>query len=90
MPPDFAGSRRSELLPLLERGHKDVKLSREELDKIVCWIDLLVPYCGDYVEANAWSEAERQTYERFEIKRRRSEQIEQEGIREMLHRQASR
>ena len=24
--------------------------------KLACWIDLLVPYCGDYREANAWSQ----------------------------------
>jgi hypothetical protein len=41
-----------------------VELSPEELDRIACWIDLLVPYCGDYVESNAWSEDERDFYER--------------------------
>ena len=58
LPPYFAGSARSELLTLLEKGHQGVKLSREELDKLACWIDLLVPYCGDYREANAWTEEE--------------------------------
>ena len=55
LPPYFAGAARSELLTLLEKGHKGVKLSREELDKIACWMDLLVPYCGNYREANAWT-----------------------------------
>jgi hypothetical protein len=50
------GAARSRLIGLLEAGHKDVRLSREEMDKIACWIDLLVPYCGDYAEANTWGE----------------------------------
>jgi hypothetical protein len=33
-----------------------IKLSRKELDMLAAWIDLVVPYCGDYLEANAWSE----------------------------------
>ena len=58
LPPYSAGAAKSRLMTLLEQGHGDVKLSREEIDKIACWIDLLVPFCGDYLEANAWSEAE--------------------------------
>ena len=58
LPPYFAGATRSELFAMLEAGHKGVKLSREELDKVACWLDLLVPYCGDYREANAWTAEE--------------------------------
>jgi hypothetical protein len=28
------------------------------MDKLAAWIDLVIPFCGDYVEANAWSEGE--------------------------------
>jgi hypothetical protein len=28
-------------------------------------IDLLVPYCGDYTEASAWTKAERKMYQNF-------------------------
>jgi len=33
--------------------HKGVILSREEFDTFACGIDLGVPFCGDYREANA-------------------------------------
>ena len=84
LPPRFAGSGRSELLTMLEQGHQGVKLAREELDKIACWIDLLVPYCGDYREANAWTKAEMQKYERYAEKRRQMEEVEQQNIDAML------
>jgi len=82
--PYSGGSARSALLPLLETGHKEVRLSQEELDKIACWIDLAVPYCGSYIEANAWTEAEMKRYERFAEKRRQMEVIDQESIRALL------
>jgi len=84
LPPYFAGATRSELLPLLEQGHQGVKLSREELDKISCWIDLLVPYCGDYREANAWTEEEMKKHERYAEKRRQMEEVEQQNIDALL------
>ena len=84
LPPYTAGATRSELLTLLESGHQGVKLSREELAKIACWIDLLVPYCGDYREANAWTEAEMKKHERYVEKRREMEEKEQQGIDAML------
>jgi len=84
LPPYAAGSTRSELLPLLEKGHQGVKLSREELDKIACWIDLLVPYCGDYREANAWTAEEMKKHERYPEKRRQMEEVEQQNIDAML------
>ena len=84
LPPYFAGAARSELLALLGQGHKGTKLSREELDKIACWIDLLVPYCGDYTEANTWTPEEMQRYQHDAIKRTRMEEIEQDNIRELL------
>jgi hypothetical protein len=84
LPPDFAGAARSELLTLLEEGHQGVKLSREELDKVACWIDLLVPYCGDYREANAWTEDEMKRHERYAEKRRQMEEVEQQNIDAML------
>jgi hypothetical protein len=86
LPPYSAGAARSELLPLLQKGHQGVKLSREELDKLACWIDLLVPYCGDYREANAWTEEEMKKYERYAEKRRAMEELEQQNIDAMLGR----
>jgi len=87
LPPYSAGANRSGLLTLLDQGHQGVKLSREELDKIACWIDLLVPYCGDYREANAWTEKEMKKYERYAEKRRQMEEAEQQNIDAMLGRE---
>lgn len=84
LPPRFAGSIRSALPEMLEKGHYGVKLSREEQDKIHCWIDLMVPYCGDYTEANAWSEAEKEKYQRYLDKRRRMETEERGNIEALL------
>jgi len=84
LPPYSAGGARSGLLTMLEQGHQGVKLSREELDKIACWIDLLVPYCGNYREANAWTEDEMKKHERYAEKRRQMEEVEQQNIDAML------
>jgi len=86
LPPRFAGAGESELLTMLEQGHQGVKLSREELDKLACWIDLLVPYCGDYREANAWTAEEMKKHERYAEKRRQMEEAEQQNIDAMLGR----
>jgi hypothetical protein len=69
LPPYSAGATRSPLLKVLEKGHYEVKLDAVEMEKIACWIDLLVPFCGDYTEAAAWTPEERQKYERYFAKR---------------------
>ncbi len=84
LPPCIAGSTRSGLLPLLEGGHGGVQLAREELEKIACWIDLFVPYCGDYTESNAWTEEEMAKYRRYLEKRRRMEAEERGNIEELI------
>jgi len=81
LPPYYRGSATSELMTILEQGHEEVKLSTEEMDKIACWIDLLVPYCGDYWEANAWSDGEREFYARAAAKRGQWESVEEDNIR---------
>ncbi len=71
-------------MPLLRNGHFDVELSREELEKIACWIDLLVPYCGDYMEANAWGKADKAKYRHFQQKRETMEAIERKNIEALI------
>jgi hypothetical protein len=80
LPPYHAGAATSRLMTMLEEGHHDVRLSREELEKMACWIDLLVPFCGDYTEAHAWSDDELQRYHHYLEKRRGMEAIERENI----------
>ena len=46
------GSNRSRLVPFLEPAHYDVRLSAEELDRVVTWIDLNAPYYPVYASAH--------------------------------------
>ncbi|MGB2824734.1 MAG: hypothetical protein WBF17_27430, partial [Phycisphaerae bacterium] len=87
LPAYYAGAARSELITMLRQGHNDVKLSREEMDKLACWIDLLVPFCGDYTEANSWNDTEKAKYTRYQSKRERMEALERENIKALLERQ---
>jgi len=68
LPPYHKGAAKSGMMKMLEKGHEKVKLSKEEMDKLACWIDLLVPYCGDYVESNSWDDPRTQSHNGF-IKR---------------------
>ncbi len=83
LPPISGGATRSGLLELLRNEHKNVKLSPEEFAEIACWIDLLVPYCGDYLEANAWTDDELKKYEHYAAKRRQMESLEQESLKNL-------
>jgi hypothetical protein len=87
LPPYSTGSARSRLIELLDAGHEGVELSREERDKLRAWIDLCVPYCGDYREAHAWNPAEVEKYDHFEAKRDRLAAEERANIEAMLQRQ---
>jgi len=69
LPPYSAGASRSKLVRVLEEGsHYGVKLSKPELDRFIVWIDLLVPYAGDYTEAMGASQIP--NYSHFLEKRR--------------------
>lgn len=54
IPPYSFGSSKSRLMQYLEPGHYGVRLTQQEKDRVACWIDLNVPYCGSYMEANKW------------------------------------
>jgi hypothetical protein len=89
LPPYAAGSARSGLFPLLARGHHGVRSSREEWDKLACWIDFLVPFCGDCLEAHAWTPEELATFEKFTRKRRQMEDQERRNCQAwQAHQQA--
>ena len=49
IPPYSWGSHRSRLVDILREGHYDVKLSREDFERIVTWIDLNTPYYPSHV-----------------------------------------
>ena len=84
LPPYPGGAAKSALIAMLEEGHEGVELSREEMDKIACWIDLLVPYCGEYTEANAWSPQEVGKYHHYLRKRESMIEIERKSIEELI------
>lgn len=69
LPPYFAGSNTSNLIKRLESGHGGTKLTPQEIRKVALWIDLLVPFIGDYREANNWSQKDLDFYNYYDKKR---------------------
>jgi len=88
LPPYHAGAARSPLIRMLAEGHYGVRLSPDELRTIAAWIDLLVPFAGDYTEA--MDERVVPRYLRALEKRRRSEAQEAENIRRLISRRTTR
>ncbi len=84
LPPYFAGAAKSALMKHLEPGHNGVKLSQAEKERVACWIDLCVPFCGSYTEANTWEPQAKATYLYFEEKRARLAEIEIDNIRKYV------
>jgi hypothetical protein len=84
--PYSAGSNTSRLFSeLLDKGHcKD--LAPEAAARLAMWIDLGVPFCGDYTEANAWDEKEKAKYEQFKAKRDRADAEDQAVLAELAER----
>jgi len=84
IPPYSAGSNKSKLMELLDKGHAKVVLKREELEKLAAWIDLGVPFCGDYTEANSWNPDEIAKYQRYSDKRKRLEEDDSQALKDMM------
>jgi hypothetical protein len=83
LPPYSAGASQSKLIALLEEGrHYGVRLSQAELDRFIVWIDLLVPYVGDYTEA--MNEQRIARYNQFLEKRRRWQVEEAANIERLV------
>ena len=61
-----------------------VQLSQEEKERVACWIDLNIPFCGDYREAHAWTEDEIAFYDRYQKKRDGMADIEHANIQLLL------
>ncbi|MDO5581478.1 MAG: hypothetical protein Q4G69_10085 [Planctomycetia bacterium] len=79
LPPYFAGSALSPMMKMLRSGgdsnHKEVRISDQELRTIALWIDLLIPFCGDYKEAANWTPREKAVYAYYEMKRKEMNRI---------------
>lgn len=84
LPPYYRGAATSHLMKMLKEGHGKTSLSKEEMDIIACWIDLQVPYCGDYKEANIWTEEEMEYYDYYLNKRLKNAKEEAENIKALL------
>jgi hypothetical protein len=80
--PYHAGAAVSPLIEMLEQGHHDVQLSAEELDSIATWIDLAIPFCGDYRDGLEGKHLEK--YQHFLDKRLRWEAQEAQNIEDYL------
>ncbi len=48
LPPYAWGSHRSRLVDVIRGEHHDVKLDKQEVDRIITWIDMNAPYYGSY------------------------------------------
>ena len=84
LPPYFAGSNTSNLIKRLESGHGGTKLTPQEIRKVALWIDLLVPFIGDYREANNWSQKDLDFYNYYDKKREAARAEDQENIRQYI------
>ncbi len=69
LPPYHTGSAKSPLMKYLEPSHYNVRVSKNEKRTIACWIDLLIPFCGSYAEANRWDSKEKETWNYYFDKR---------------------
>ena len=90
--PYHAGSVKSKLSHQFdgEFPHNGVKLSQEEKDKLNAWIDLLVPFCGTYEEANNWTEEDKKIAAYQQAKRDASDQLNADNFDAWLKSQTPR
>jgi hypothetical protein len=71
---------------LAENGmtHQDVQLTREELDKLAAWLDMLVPAFGDYFEGNAWDDNDKRKFAYYERKKQDMHELDAGNILELV------
>jgi len=79
-PPYYAGSTQSGLIRMLQKGHGKTKLTPAEIETVAAWIDLNVPYVGEYDEMNIWDDEAKELYETKSAIRRKMETIEAKNI----------
>lgn len=71
LPPKMYGAVNSpKIFTYFEPSHYGVQVSDAEKRTFACWLDLLIPFCGSYCEANTWTDEEKKEYEYFQEKRR--------------------
>jgi hypothetical protein len=83
-PPYYAGSTQSGVIKKLMKGHGKTKITPAEIGTIAAWIDLNVPFVGEYDEMNVWGDTEKELYRTKMDIRRAQESIEQENIEQFI------
>ena len=78
--PYYAGSAKSKLITLLKAGHGKTKLSTDEINTVSAWIDLNVPFIGEYDEMNDWSADDVAFFNQKMAERRRNEAIDAKNV----------
>ena len=68
----------------IEPAHYEVQVAEVEKERVACWIDLCVPFCGSYTEAQRWEPQVQATYLYYESKRRRLAEIEIDNLRKLV------
>ena len=102
LPPYACGSATSKLMDYLEPAHYNVCVSENEKRRMACWIDLAVPFCGSYVQANTWTNdksawsmirewlktkgSATETYSYYQLKRAKLAKLEIDNIKAMTQR----
>jgi hypothetical protein len=76
------------MLEMLDKGHHEVVLTEEEHARFAAWMDLLVPFSGDYREGNAWNDRQHAFYSYYEGKRALTSREEMADLLEYLKKPA--
>ncbi|MBT3296606.1 MAG: hypothetical protein HN919_21715 [Verrucomicrobia bacterium] len=84
VPPYSFGAAVSPLMDRLLKRQKPYRMTQAELDKFAAWIDLGVPFCGDYYEAGIWTEQATAFYDRYQNKRERLADLDHQNIKALL------
>ena len=82
--PYSAGAATSNIIKRMESGHGGAKVSSSEIRRVAMWIDLLVPYVGDYRENNTWTKDEREYYDYYDNNRIAECEKEYENIQKLI------
>lgn len=78
------GAATSGMMKMLEEGHHEVELTEKEYHLFAAWLDLLVPFVGEYREANDWTAKEMAYYDYYEHKRGEHKKEEIQAIEKWM------
>ena len=67
---------------MLDRGHCKT-IAAPDVARLAMWVDLGVPFCGDYTESEAWNEQERAKYQQYKAKRDRADAEDQATLKRL-------